>query len=79
MNSTAHVGSGVSIFAITNLELVSRVEHTPEPRETMRADPTEECSGGTRRTRAIRAAHPAATPARVDAARIQRREARGAL
>ena len=77
-NYPARVGSGVSILGTTTLELVSRMERTPERWETLRAVPTEECSGGTRRDRAIGAVRPAATPAQIDAARIQCTEAEGA-
>jgi len=55
------------------------MERTPERCETLLAEPTEECSGGTRRERAIAAVHPAATPAQIDAARIQRTESEGAV
>ena len=79
MNGPERVGSSLSILAITNLDFVSRMERTPERWETLRAVPTEECSGGTRRDRAIGAVRPAATPAQIDAARIQRTAAEGAL
>lgn len=78
-NYPARVGSGVSILGTTTLELVSRMERTPERCETLLAEPTEEYSGGTRRERTIAAVHPAATPAQIDAARIQRTESEGAL
>ena len=79
MNRPARVRNGVSILGITNLDLASRMERTPERCETLLAEPTEEYSGGTRRERTIAAVHPAATPAQIDAARIQRTESEGAL
>jgi len=74
MNDPAGVGSGVSILGATTLDLVSRMERTPERCETLLAEQTEECSGGTRHDRSIGAVHPVATPAQIDAARIQRTE-----
>ncbi len=79
MNGPARAGSSFSILAITNLDLVGRMECTPERRETLRTEPTGECSAGTRHDRAIAAVRPAATPAQIDAARIKRTEAEGAL
>ena len=78
-NYPARVGSGVSILGTTTLELVSRMERTPERSETLIAEPTEECSGGTRRDRAIGGVHPVATPEKIEVARIQRTEAEGAV
>ena len=79
MNGPARVRTGVSILGITNLDLVSRMKRTPERSETLLAEPTEVCSGGTTRDRAIGAVHPVATPEKIELARIQRTEAEGAV
>ena len=79
MNRPARVRNGVSILGITNLDLASRMERTPERSETLLAEPTEECSGGTRCDRAIGAIRLAVIPAQIDAARIQRTEPEGAV
>ncbi len=78
MNGPARVRTGVSILGITNLDLASRMERTPERWETLHAKPTQERARGTRRDRAIGAIRLAVIPAQIDAARIQCTEAEGA-
>ena len=78
-NRPARVGGNVSILGITNLDLASPMERTPERSETLLAEPTGECLGGTRRDRAIGAVRPVATPEKIEVARIQRTEAEGAV
>ena len=79
MNGPARVRTGVSILGMTNLDLASRMERTPERWETLHAKPTEERARGTRRDRAIGGVHPVATPEKIEVARIQRTEAEGAV